>query len=148
MPLTLSPSRRIVNEIRAHLEAPGHEHRRWSVPSLSGAADRTVSIVASRDEGVDLGPGQRYASLLHLSFVGHVGSVPDALLDEDLNGWGRAILGAMAPYANVEPPARPGDHHYLSIWSPVTTHARVYLDQRGRPLLPSGELAVTPWRAA
>ncbi|MCR1785282.1 hypothetical protein KVF89_22270 [Nocardioides carbamazepini] len=147
MPQTLTPSRRIVNEIRAHFEKPVHQPKRWGAPSLTGDHRREISIAASRDPGVDLGPGRSYASGLHLSFLARVDGEPATMLDDDLSGWARAILGAYLPCAAVDPTAEPGDPHFTPL-SHLTVHLHVYLDDRGRAFMPGGPLAVTPWRAA
>ncbi|KAB2807968.1 hypothetical protein F9L07_25195 [Pimelobacter simplex] len=142
-----TPSSQIIDEIRAHFERPVHEPARWNVPSLAGDERRQVSVVASRERGHDLGPGQSWASGLHLSFLARVDGEPADMLDDDLTGWARAILGGYLPCATIDPPAEPGDPHFTPL-SHLTVHLHVYLDERGRPFMPGGPLANTPCRAA
>lgn len=146
MNLSLTPSPRIVKQVRAHLERPVHEHRRWEVPSLTGDPRRTLTIVASRDHGADLGDGQYFAAALHVSLMAHLDGEATEMLKSDLDGWVRGILGSFAPFGNVPPPAQPGDLDFTP-WSHLTTHVHVYLTAKGRPLHPTGPLANTPWAA-
>ncbi|TQK73344.1 hypothetical protein FBY23_5176 [Nocardioides sp. SLBN-35] len=80
--------------------------------------------------------------------MAHVDGRPSLVDDEDLNHWVPLILGAYASYAHVRPVARPGGDTDMSQWSTVTTHVDVFLDRNGRPMVPEGPHAITPWRAA
>lgn len=140
----------LVAGIRQHLEAPGHEPRRWTLPSYAGIPRSELTVVASRDAGRrgSRRRGGGYAHHLHLSFMAHVDGRPALVDDSDLDHWVPLILGAYAPYAHLRPVAQPGSDSDLSPWSTVTTHVDVFLDRRGMPLTPDGPQAVTPWRAA
>ncbi len=140
----------LVAGIRQHLEAPGHDPRRWNLPSYAGISDSELTVVASRDAGR---PGSRrrgggYAHHLHLSFMAHVDGRPALVDRQDLDHWVPLILGAYASYAHLRPVAQPGGDIDVSPWSTVTTHVDVFLAPNGQAMVPDGPHAVTPWRAA
>lgn len=139
---------RLITEIRQHLEGPCGEARRWTAPSYADVPGAELTIVASRDTDQRRSWRRRlgYQHRLHLSFVNHVGGRATLVHNDDLNHWVPAILGRYVRYAHRRPVTQRGDAADLTEWSTITTHIDVFLDRRGRPLVPAGPTANTPWR--
>lgn len=161
-PLTRYQVRRLVEHAHAHpwrgnepLTCPGHVADTTAITEPG----RPVRLLLSLDYGYHQSgwfANSDYERCLHLSVsfprpdrpklwlprpeIGHhipiVGQDLEAPEDAEVRAWGRVVFREHAPMSWLEPPVGPGDPYR----SPGVAHLRLYLDQTGRPFIPTGEV--------
>lgn len=67
---------------------------------------------------------------------GYVGRTPEVPSDREAAMWGRVVFSRYAPLALYEPAVGPGDPYRTQ----GVVHLRLWLDQTGRPIKPTGEV--------
>jgi len=116
--------------------------QRLVVKSLSEPEVR-ISMLYSVDKGAhDSGwwANSEYNACRHLSIVGISDAQHVAVPPIELKAWARVWFGDDVRKAWNEPPAAQGDPYRDAIASPYTNHVRVFIDQQGNSIIPTGEV--------